>query len=54
MTKVQRFADEAIFSLQLPTSAAVKYVVHNSGVNQETARQALKESMTGYKNKKAQ
>lgn len=53
MTKVQRYADEAVFQLQLPTNAAVKYVVHNSGASQEAARQALKESMIGYKNKKA-
>lgn len=52
MTKAQRYADEAVFQLQLPTTAAVKYVVHNSGVSQELARQALKDTMTGYKNKK--
>jgi hypothetical protein len=53
MTKAQRYADEAVFQLQLPTAAAVKYVIHNSGVSQEAARQALKDTMTGYKNKKA-
>ena len=53
MQKAQLYADEAVFQLQLPTAAAVKYIIHNSGVSQEAARQALKDSMTGYKNKKA-
>jgi hypothetical protein len=52
MTKAQRYANEAVFQLQLPTSAAVKYVVHNSGVSQDVAREALRDTMIGYKNKK--
>jgi hypothetical protein len=51
--QTQRFADEAIFQLQLPTTAAVRYVTHNAGVRPEQARQALQDAMIGYKSKKA-
>jgi hypothetical protein len=52
MNKAQRYANEAVFQLQLPTSAAVKYVIHNSGVSQDVAREVLRDTMIGYKNKK--
>ncbi len=42
MTKVQRFADEAIFVLQLNTRDAVKYIQRNAGCSDVEAMAAFK------------
>jgi hypothetical protein len=42
MTKAQRFADEAIFILQLNTRDAVKYIQRNAGCDEVAAMTAFK------------
>lgn len=42
MTQAQRFADEAIFILQLNSRDAVKYIQRNAGCDENTAMQIFK------------
>lgn len=44
-------ANEAIFHLQLDTNEAVRYVTKTARVDPKSAAQAIKEIMTGYKNR---
>ena len=49
MTKAQRFADEAIYILQLNTRDAVKYIQRNAGCNEITAMTAFKSAVVPSK-----
>lgn len=49
MTKAQRFADEAIYILQLNSKDAVKYIQRNAGCNETTAAAAFKAAITPRK-----
>jgi len=51
MTQVERFADEAIFILQLNTKDAVKYIQRNSGCDEQTAMQVFKKTIVPFKSK---
>jgi hypothetical protein len=42
MTRAQRFADEAIFILQLNSRDAVRYIQRNAGCNDVDAMAAFK------------
>jgi hypothetical protein len=42
MTKAQRFADEAVYILQLNTRDAVKYIQRNAGCDETTATTVFK------------
>jgi hypothetical protein len=42
MTKAQRFANEAIFILQLNTRDAVRYIQRNAGCDEGTAVSAFR------------
>lgn len=44
-------ANEAIFHLQLDTNEAVRYVIKHAKVDPKSAGHAIKEVMTGYKNR---
>ena len=45
MTQAQRFADEAIFVLQLNSKDAVRYIQRNSGCDENTALQIFKSAI---------
>ena len=47
--QVERFANEAIFSLQFNTREAVRYVQRNAGVNEQVAAAAIKQTVTFHK-----
>jgi hypothetical protein len=47
--KIQNAANSAIFQLQLNTDEAIRYVVKNAQVSPKEAGLAIKEAMTGYK-----
>lgn len=49
MTKAQRFADEAIFILQLNTRDAVKYIRRNAGCSDVEAIAAFKSAAVPVK-----
>jgi hypothetical protein len=49
MTKAQRFADEAIFVLQLNSRDAVKYIQRNAGCDETTAMQVFKTTVVPQK-----
>lgn len=51
MTQAQRFADEAIFILQLNTRDAVKYIRRNAGCDEITAVSVFKTAVTPRKQK---
>ncbi len=51
MTKAQRFADEAIFILQLNTRDAVKYIQRNAGCDESTAMTVFKSAVVPKKQK---
>jgi len=42
MTKAQRFADEAVYILQLNSRDAIKYIQRNSGCDETTAMSVFK------------
>ena len=52
--QVERFANEAIFTLQFNTYDAVRYVQRNAGVNEATAKQAIKSVVTFHKQPRTQ
>lgn len=49
MTQAQRFADEAVFILQLNTRDAVKYIQRNAGCDETTAMQVFKTTVVPQK-----
>jgi DNA-directed RNA polymerase subunit F len=48
----ERFANEAVFQLQFNSRDAVRYIERNAGVDEKTARQALKEAVTFHRRPK--
>ena len=51
MTKAQRFADEAVYILQLNTRDAVKYIQRNAGCDETTATTVFKSVITPSRQK---
>jgi hypothetical protein len=51
MIKAQRFADEAVYILQLNTRDAVKYIQRNAGCDETTAMTVFKSVVTPRKQK---
>jgi hypothetical protein len=51
MTKAQRFADEAVYILQLNTRDAVKYIQRNAGCDETTAMTVFKSAVVPRKQK---
>jgi len=51
MTQAQRFADEAIYILQLNSRDAVKYIQRNSGCDSDTALTVFKNAVIPRKQK---
>jgi hypothetical protein len=49
MTKAQRFADEAVYILQLNSRDAVKYIQRNAGCDETTATAVFKTTVAPYK-----
>jgi hypothetical protein len=49
MTQAQRFADEAVFILQLNTREAVRYIQRNAGCNETTAAAAFRSAVVPQK-----
>jgi hypothetical protein len=45
MTQAQKFADEAIFILQLNSKDAVKYIQRNAGCDEKTAQEVFKSTV---------
>jgi len=45
MTEAQRFADEAIFILQLNSKDAIRYIQRNAGCDEPTAQKVFKSSV---------
>ncbi len=51
MTRAQRFADEAVYILQLNSRDAVRYIQRNAGCNESTAMLVFKTAVTPTKQK---
>jgi hypothetical protein len=51
MTQAQRFADEAVFILQLNSRDAVKYIRRNAGCNEIVAMALFKQTVMPGKQK---
>lgn len=51
MTQVERFANEAIYILQLNSRDAVKYIQRNSGCDSATALTVFKTAVVPQKQK---
>jgi hypothetical protein len=51
MTRAQRFADEAVYILQLNTRDAVKYIQRNAGCDEVTAMTVFKSAVIPRKQK---
>jgi hypothetical protein len=51
MTRAQRFADEAVYILQLNTRDAVKYIQRNAGCDESTAMTVFKSAVVPKKQK---
>ena len=49
MTKAQRFANEAVFILQLNTKEAVRYIQRNAGCDEITATAAFRTAIVPQK-----
>lgn len=49
MTQVQRFADEAIYILQLNSRDAIRYIQRNAGVDELAATAAFKDAVSPSK-----
>lgn len=49
MTKVQRFADEAVFILQLNSRDAIKYIQRNAGCDVTKAEEIFRKTVTPVK-----
>ncbi len=48
-SKVERFANEAVFVLQFNSAEAVRYIQRNAGVDEKTAKAALKSTVTFHR-----
>jgi hypothetical protein len=46
---VERFANEAIFTLQFNSREAVRYVMRNARVDESTAQSAIRQTVTFHK-----
>lgn len=51
-SNVERFANEAVFVLQFNSPEAVRYIQRNAGVDEKTAKQALKATVTFHRQAK--
>jgi hypothetical protein len=51
MTKAQRFADEAIYILQLNSRDAVKYIQRNAGCDEATAASVFRSAVVPNRTK---
>jgi len=51
MTQAQRFADEAIYILQLNSRDAVKYIQRNAGCNEATAASVFRAAVVPNRTK---
>jgi len=51
MTQAQRFADEAIYILQLNSRDAVKYIQRNSGCSEATAVSVFRSAVVSNRTK---
>jgi hypothetical protein len=51
-TKAERFANEAIFTLQFNRADAIRYIQRNAGVDEKVARQVFTETVTFHKQPK--
>jgi hypothetical protein len=51
MSQVERFANEAVFILQLNTREALRYTQRNASCSEITAQNAVKQVMTWYRQK---
>jgi hypothetical protein len=51
MTQVERFANEAVFILQLNTREAQRYTQRNASCSETMAQNAIKQAMTWYRQK---
>ena len=49
MSRVERMANEAVFQLQFNTRDAVRYVQRNAQVDEPTARQVIRQTVTFHK-----
>ena len=49
MTQAQRFADEAVFILQLNTRDAVRYIKRNANCDETTATEAFRAAVVPQK-----
>lgn len=47
--QVESMANQAVFQLQFSTRDAVRYVIRNTGVDQPTAQQAVKQVVVFHK-----
>ena len=52
MSRVETMANEAVFQLQFNSRDAVRYIERNAGVDEKTARLALKEAVTFHRQAK--
>ena len=50
-SNVERFANEAVYQLQFNSRDAVRYIERNAGVDEKTAKQALKSVLTFHRAK---
>lgn len=51
-SNVERFANEAVFQLQFNSRDAIRYIERNAGVDEKTAKQALKSAVTFHRQPK--
>lgn len=51
MSKVERFANEAVFILQLNSREAARYTRRNAGCTDMVAETAVKQVLTWYRQK---
>lgn len=51
MSKIERFANEAVFILQLNTREALRYTQRNAACSESAADAAIKQALTWYRRK---
>jgi len=51
MTQAERFANEAVFILQLNTRDAMRYTRRNAACSESAAEAAIKQVLTWYRRK---
>ena len=54
MSKVEQYANEAVFALQFNSRDAVRYIQRHAGVDEKTAGTALKQVIVFHKTAKCQ